>query len=497
MGARTVYGHDPKNLTTYGYLYNMAAVLDTKGICPEGWQIPVDTELGIFTVSDWNTLIYFLDPLANFSYFSDVTSTSAGGKMKTTGTTFWKAPNEGANNKSGFSGLPSGYRNHYGEFQDLGLSCSWWWGLDREDLLSSISLRYDNSNVEGKNDGKNTYLIYSEPNHALPVRCIKDVTYSEKGSIPTILTTQVNAISPTNANVVSDITASGGTTITSRGVVWYTSSKPTISLSSKTLDGTGIGTFNSSITSLKPNTKYYVRAYATNNVGTAYGNELTFTTTNELIMNIPCPAVGPVVKDIDGNEYNTVQIGTQCWLKENLRVTKYKDGKSIPLDKSGGVNGNRYDEEWSLRTDGARTLYSHDSSALNTYGYLYNWFVISNPSGICPNGWHVASIPEWDYLITFLGGESVAGGKMKTTGTTLWLSNQGATNESGFSGQPGGYRREDGKFLADNFVGIWWSSTENINKNAWSLVLDRSGRYIGQQKDDSKIKGASVRCLRD
>ncbi|MFN6072835.1 MAG: fibrobacter succinogenes major paralogous domain-containing protein, partial [Bacteroidota bacterium] len=169
----------------------------------------------------------------------------------------------------------------------------------------------------------------------------------------------------------------------------------------------------------------------------------------------PC---GTTISDIDGNSYNTVLIGAQCWTKENLRVRRYNstnpdlNGRSILFDASGGSGG--ASDTWKNLTIGAHTIYANDSTTTPSnrtkYGYLYNWYAAkgiyttgniasTDTLNICPSGWHVPTDAEWTTLTTELGGESVAGGKMKSIGTAYWNSpNTGATNESGFSALPGG-----------------------------------------------------------
>jgi uncharacterized protein (TIGR02145 family) len=204
------------------------------------------------------------------------------------------------------------------------------------------------------------------------------------------------------------------------------------------------------------------------------------------------------VKDIDGNTYNTVQIGTQCWTKENLRVTKYRDGTVIPLDESGGTNGNGTGQTWISRTTGARTVYGHSAANLATYGYLYNWYAVTDSKGLCPSGWHVSSDVEWKTLTTYLGGESIAGGKIKSTGTTFWSSpNTGVTNESGFSALPGGLRGNDrGNFGNYRIHAYFWSSNSYTTSLAGFHVLQNISGYVDRDLFDKQI-GCSVRCLRD
>jgi hypothetical protein len=219
-------------------------------------------------------------------------------------------------------------------------------------------------------------------------RCLKD-TFSIV-SIPSLTTNAITAIATTSATSGGIITSDGGATITARGVVWSTSTNPTIALTTKTSDGTGTGSFSSTLSNLTPKTTYYVRAYATNSTGTGYGNEVTFTTA-EAVMNIPCPGT-PTVKDIDGNTYNTVQIGTQCWTKENLRVTKYRDGTVIPLDESNSIGGES--DIWQDITIGARSIYENNIDNLRDYGYLYNGYSVLDSKGICPDGWHIPAYSD-------------------------------------------------------------------------------------------------------
>ena len=469
-GARTVNGHNTVNLGIYGYLYNSYALEDSKGICPVSWHVPKDSE--------WTNLTEYLGGLG-----------VAGGKMKSIGTTYWISPNESANNESGFSALPSGYRHSDGFFSTNGLNTIFWSAAET-----------GNSNVWGRALHKDfsfvsRLLYHASIGHSL--RCIKDT--NSIVSIPTLTTTAISAISATSATSGGIIISDGGVSIIARGVVWSTSTNPTIALTTKTTDGTGTGSFTSSLTNLTPKTTYFVRAYATNSAGTGYGNEITFTTTDSSsVMGIPCPGT-PTVKDIDGNTYNTVQIGTQCWTKENLRVTKYRDGTIIPLDESGRTTGNGTGQTWSSRTTGARTVYGHSAANLATYGYLYNWYAVADSKGLCPSGWHVPSDSEWTTLTNYLGGESVAGGRMKSTGTTIWNSpNTGATNESGFSALPGCCRNSDGSFLTIRDNAYFWSATENyLNFYAWSRNLGNNFSYVSRNYGIYKINGFSVRCLRD
>jgi len=195
------------------------------------------------------------------------------------------------------------------------------------------------------------------------------------------------------------------------------------------------------------------------------------------------------VTDIDGNSYSTVAIGNQIWMKENLKVSKYRNGESIATGLSNTT--------WAETTAGAYAVYNNDASINSTYGKLYNWHAIADPRNVCPTGWHVPNDAEWTTLTSLLGGESVAGGKMKSTGTQFWFSpNVGATNESNFTGLPGGYRYDSGTYGYNGGLGAWWSSTAQDSNNAWYRYLFY---YYGAayRFDSNKHYGYSVRCIKD
>ncbi len=199
--------------------------------------------------------------------------------------------------------------------------------------------------------------------------------------------------------------------------------------------------------------------------------------------------------DGDNNNYPVVKIGTQVWMAENLKTTKYNDGTAIPLVTD--------DTAWMGLSTPAYCWNNNDEAAyMDTYGALYNWYVVSTTinggKNICPSGWHVPVDDEWTILTDYLGGDSVAGGKLKETGITHWISpNTGATNETGFTALPGGFRSYyTGGFNNDTYFGLWWSSSENAASDAWG----RDSRYNGGgvlRSLYSKLNGLSVRCVRD
>jgi uncharacterized protein (TIGR02145 family) len=196
-----------------------------------------------------------------------------------------------------------------------------------------------------------------------------------------------------------------------------------------------------------------------------------------------------IVTDIDGNVYNTVAIGTQIWMAENLKVTRYRNGDPIPnvTDKTS----------WKNLETGAYCNYDNDANNSITYGRLYNWFAVNDNRNICPVGWHVPTDSEWSVLIKYLGGSRVAGGIMKEAGTEYWHSpNTGAKNGSCFSALPGSCRLQNGVFSYLGSHANFWSSTEADSLSAYDIGLefDNSGVTRGSA---SKLQGKSVRCIKD
>jgi len=222
---------------------------------------------------------------------------------------------------------------------------------------------------------------------------------------------------------------------------------------------------------------------------------------------IPLPAEGLLVYQTDGSKgyyyfisgawtslrdektYTSLTIGTQQWMDRNLDVATYRNGDLIPYVTDPTT--------WAALTTGAWCYYNNDPINNGSYGKLYNWYAVNDPRGLAPVGWHVPTDIEFTTLITALGGESVAGGKMKVTGTTTWRSpNTGATNTSGWAGLPGGSCYSDGAFRTIGDTGFWWSSTTFGSDNAWYRNLD----YISADASrnfSSKAFGFSVRCVRD
>jgi uncharacterized protein (TIGR02145 family) len=311
--------------------------------------------------------------------------------------------------------------------------------------------------------------------------------------IAEVSTDRVLSINSTSAVSGGFIGYDGGASITSNGICWSTIISPTLD-NPHTMDGTGAEHFISQLNGLSGNTTYYVRAYATNSAGTAYGNELSFKTYSDsaaIVLFNPIlfnpNLTYATVTDADWNVYNTIQIGTQTWMAENLKTTSFFNGEQI-----ANVEDNLI---WANYTLDAYCWYKNDISYKTNYGVLYNWYAV-NTGKLCPRGWHVPSSAEFTTLITFLGGEGAAGGKLKESGSVHWLTpNTGADNESGFSALPGGYLPY-GDFMSFRTAGYWWSSTES-NSNSASFMLMQSNNESASITDGVKTNGMSVRCIKN
>jgi uncharacterized protein (TIGR02145 family) len=323
----------------------------------------------------------------------------------------------------------------------------------------------------------------------------------KKVEVPTLTTLDVTNITTTKAVSGGNIAYEGSNAIIARGVCWSIENTPTVEDSIST-DGFGTGSFISVLSHLNGGTTYYVRAYGTNSVGTAYGQEINFTTS-------PIPKT---VADIDGNIYNTVIIGTQVWMVENLKTTKYNDGIEIPHVTDFAT--------WKDLTTPAYCWYNNDETTYKaTYGALYNWHAV-NIVKLCPTDWHVSTAPEWSTLILTVdisaninhgmsfgdwAESQIAGGKLKATGTPeggdgLWHTpNEGATDEFGFTALPSGERSPHSDFGVIGTYGSWWTSTEDhtLSPNAAIMLFMHYGMSRVEITVSLMAGGYSVRCLMD
>ena len=329
------------------------------------------------------------------------------------------------------------------------------------------------------------------------------IAYSEQMEVttlantaPVVVTVSANAAGICQGNVTSD----GGLEVTERGFCYSTYPNPTV-FDSYVAVGTGDGGYIATLTGLEEGTTYFVRAYATNSLGTTYGEQLSF----EAISTCG------TLTDIDGNTYNTVQIGTQCWMRENLRTTRYADGTDISQGSSTST------------TVGYWYYPNNSSSNKTTYGLLYNWPAVmheatssdANPSGvqgICPTGWHVPSDAEWKQLEMAVGmSQSDADNTgyrgtiaAKLSGNTGWTSSTNANaagnlsapdrNSSGFSALPAGYYL--GCYDSFGDYALFWSATEIDSPYAWIRYLLYSNAGVYRYRSNKPF-GYSVRCVKD
>jgi uncharacterized protein (TIGR02145 family) len=316
---------------------------------------------------------------------------------------------------------------------------------------------------------------------------------SEKNTTsPDVTTITPSEILYTSALTGGVISSEGASPVTAKGVCWDINPDPTIE-KSQTMDGymSGVGQFFSLISGLTPGTTYFVRAYVISALGTVYGNDLSFTTPLISVKFNGSLEYGNV-SDINGNSYKTILIGQSVWMAQNLKTTKFTDGTDIPIVKE--------DAQWTnLLTPGFCWFDNNDSVYADIYGAYYNWFAISTGK-LCPDGWHVPSDTEWQALIDYLGGERVAGSKLKEAGHNNWiLSNKDATNASGFTGLPSGLRNAtDGTFGGQGSVGNLWSATETSPSSfgaAWSRWIHGDTTVV-TRKEIYKKDGLAVRCVK-
>ncbi|MEA3495968.1 MAG: FISUMP domain-containing protein [Bacteroidota bacterium] len=286
-------------------------------------------------------------------------------------------------------------------------------------------------------------------------------------NLPVLSTTEVTEITPNTATSGGNITDDGGITVTARGVCWSTNENPTIE-DNKTEDGASAGIFTTSVTDLEPNTTYYLRAYATNSAVTGYGSAMSFTTQDTFT-------------DLrDGKVYQTVVIGNQEWMAENLAYAS----------SSGNF--------WA---------YDNDDANLETYGYLYDW---ETACDVCPDGWHLPSDAEWKKLEMALGMSQADADDKGWRGTNegsklagnagLWydgdLENDAGFGTSGFTALPGGSRYYKGTFNGIGDIGSWWSATGYYTSYAWFRNMSCDFSYV-HLSYTYKDYGFSVRCVRD
>jgi len=304
----------------------------------------------------------------------------------------------------------------------------------------------------------------------------EDKTFNTFTDLPIVTTAVISSITLNSAISGGNVTDEGGATVTVRGICWSTAANPTIE-DSKTSDGSGSGSFTSSLVDLALNTKYYVRAYATNIHGTAYGLQQSFQTES-------WSTAGNGVTDIDGNTYSSVIILGKEWMAENLRVSRYNDGAAIPevIDNAS----------WSSLSSGAFTYLDNDVNYNSTYGKLYNYYTILDSRKVCPSGWHIPMDNEWQEMTTFLGNDAIASSRLRTD--TGW----NGTNESLFTALPSGGRLNNGNYTNGGYAGgsaiIWMGYGPSIPSRY--IQIYEGGIKYDNAGTNEKF-GYSIRCVKD
>lgn len=450
-GNSWCYDNNPSNCDMYGRFYDWETALS---VCPSGWYLPTD--------NDWKILEGTVDvqyPVGDQEWDNILwRGLDAGENLKTT--YGWNSNGNG-NDLFGFAALPGGNYDGSWWFSGLGIQGNWWSSSEFSDSYRwyrhlndvSGSLRYDTDKTYG-----------------LSVRCIKG------NQLPTITTASITNITQTTAAGGGNIISDGGSAVSVRGVCWSTSRNPDIN-DDHTNDDSGTGTFTSQLTGLNESTIYYVRAYATNSEGIAYGNQVFFTTQNSGggISN-PCPGVETIT--YGGQVYNTVLIGNQCWLAENLN---YEAGNN-----------------W---------CYDNDPSNCDIYGRLYDW---ETALSVCPTGWHLPTDNEWKILEGTVdsqypvgdpewdnsGWQGLDAGK-NLKSISGWYNNGNGINIFGFSALPGGILNDSDYFVSLSEEGYFWSSSEINSHFVWGRALSYSNSGVSRGYYPKIYSGRSVRCVKD
>lgn len=504
---------DSNNVNTYGCLYSRKAAMKgssssasnpsgLQGVCPDGWHVPSEAEWleleGYVSCQSQNVcgnnIRYIAKALAANSRWNYNSVDCAIGNPQY------------SNNATGFSALPAGnYSSGY-----VGYETAFWTATDFPQSSNLVSILFHSDD----------YLIYHSDDGRLScsVRCVKDDSTT---AVPVVSTAVVTNVAQTTAICGGAVVDDNGAGIIERGVCYATVANPLIA-DEKVIAQGDLGDFTCAITGLTPTVTYYVRAYVTTNEGTFYGNQESFTTLASYNENDGRPCNRNItITDYDGNVYHTVQMGQQCWMRENMQTKHFSDGSAI-----GSGYGN-VSPTHSLYTP----LYYYpndDSCNVGVYGNLYNWPAVmnmastsaTNPSGvqgICPDGWHVPSDAEWAQLINYVGSQSlyycgndstfIAKALASTSGwngctASCAVGNSCESNNlTGFTAAPaGGWVLSSSRLFGDN--ANYWSATERVESGAYcayGYFLNTAGTCVTRHSSGHFYKsyGASVRCLRD
>jgi uncharacterized protein (TIGR02145 family) len=620
------------NENLYGRLYS-SYELQLIGRCPIGWNIAGE--------ADWRELELFLGMDEAVVDNMGWRGTVEGGMLKEPGFSSWNEPNAGATNESGFNFKAGGYFDENGDYMGEGEVCRYWTsGAEPVEPFNSYAreLSFDESQIN---------KIAANPASMYYVRCIKPE------ALPSLVTKEITVNEFYEHFSGGTIVLPGSSAITSKGVVWSTDPNPTmVNYQGFTDEGAGVDEYSSELYGIAPGQTYYLRAYAINTDGTAYGNTISFVgaaSVQQMLnfgirplaivnMGIPvdslygkyfeegliisldadgggllcstsdfgmaewgcsglvtgasgieygkglyntvqimdaCPMsmiaaqncryyssgsysdwylptqqelmcvfqnsqyiagvgmapywtstesssqpsllaisisdgtvieapktqmlnlrpvrhfAGDPVYDIDGNYYPVLRIGSQVWLGENLKTSRFQNGDFISYSANA--------TDWTLNTGNVSYTYPLDDPFYGLgYGILYNYHAVADLRNICPVGWHVPSDAEWNALINFLGGDVVAGGKLKSPGDSFWaVPNQSATNITSFGAFPLGIRSEtDGLFYYFYEHAYYWTSTPQDPMNSWYRSLQYDHGMV-MHNTANVGAGLNVRCVMD
>ncbi len=542
-GALSWYNNDATTYkNTYGGLYNGYAAADIRNICPVGWHVPDDTEWGALTTyiggeasaggklketgtSHWASPNTGATNETGFSALP-AGSRETGGSFAAIGYSafFWSTTEflTGSDYaRAIFYNQEYTTRSYYDNRYGYSVRCiKGSIPLVESVTASAVSSTSATSNGNANPNGLSTAVsfeygvstsygseitaVQSPLTGSAPVAVYANLTGLDPGTVyhyrikavnadgisygkdiaftttypPQAVTEAATSVGQNSATLNGTVNANGLSTTVTFEYGLTTGYGSTATAAESPVTGSTSTPVSAPITGLSPSTTYHFRVKAASAGGTVYGNDATFDT----------PASSVTVSDFEGNIYNTVIIGTQEWMSENLKATKFNNGTPIPLVAN--------DVSWqNLTTAGYCWLNNDEASFKNIYGALYNWYSI-NTGMLCPTGWHAPADDEWVTLTTYLGGEGVAGGKLKEAGTTHWQTpNTGATNESGFTALPGGYRFDYGAFDNSGDNGHFWSSTEYSSDYVWyQYILYNEAN--SHRTYNHKRSGFAIRCIK-
>ena len=526
----------PVPLEQRGYHYNWYAAMDTvsktasipyvsfekrRGICPEGWHVP--------SITEWDTLVNYMSRQSEYmcredaysKYFANALASKNWWTKASYSDTCYVGVSPENNNASGMSMIPTGYWYSGGfRIEKRSQEASFWSSTlysNNSSYYYYFRLRYDVNQVHPSTSSGNEI----SRGNAIPLRCLRDTTGLY---VPTV-TASVDTVTSVSAMFNASVTNDGGANVAEYGFCYSTNPNPTVN-DLKVVSGAGLGDFTDTIVGLVPNLTYYVRAYARNYEGVGYSDEMVITT---LAPANSCPGT-PTVTDHEGNVYNTVQIGDQCWTRENMRcATTPKHPNDTLITTCTG---------WSCKSNYEPHIYNYvESAQLNPYGYFYNWpaamdtvgtanitasFV--NRRGICPQGWHVPSKAEWDTLLAYMGRQEDYRCNNNSDNIAHALADQSTwnpysgncsvgqdlslNNATGFGAVATGYVSYNSSYSyvqynSPGYRTSFWSSTHYTPSNSsdtyfsYYYSLNYSSASVNSSYSGANSDGYSVRCIKD